>query len=134
MHPITILIMALNGLVSFKGFNDSSFFDRFKFQVKPIQQGDYKRLFTSGFLHVDANHLIFNLFTFYFFSDVIVQLLGPVALLITYTISLFLGSYFGLFIHKKEPYYSAVGASGAVTGVLYAAIYLMPEMRLGILF
>ena len=126
--------MALNGLVSFKGFNDSSFFDRFKFQVKPIQQGDYKRLFTSGFLHVDANHLIFNLFTFYFFSDVIVQLLGPVALLITYTISLFLGSYFGLFIHKKEPYYSAVGASGAVTGVLYAAIYLMPEMRLGILF
>ena len=134
MHPITILIMALNGLVSFKGFNDSSFFDRFKFQVKPIHQGDYKRLFTSGFLHVDANHLIFNLFTFYFFSDVIVQLLGPVALLITYTISLFLGSYFGLFIHKKEPYYSAVGASGAVTGVLYAAIYLMPEMRLGILF
>ena len=126
--------MALNGLVSFKGFNDSSFFDRFKFQVKLIQQGDYKRLFTSGFLHVDANHLIFNLFTFYFFSDVIVQLLGPVALLITYTISLFLGSYFGLFIHKKEPYYSAVGASGAVTGVLYAAIYLMPEMRLGILF
>ena len=64
----------------------------------------------------------------------IVQLLGPLALLITYTISLFLGSYFGLFIHKKEPYYSAVGASGAVTGVLYGAIYLMPEMRLGILF
>ena len=47
-----------------------------------MQQGDYKRLFTAGFLHVDVNHLIFNLFTFYFFSDVIVQLLGPVALVI----------------------------------------------------
>ncbi len=126
--------MALNGLVSFKGFNDTSFFDRYKFQIKSIQQGDYIRLFTAGFLHVDVNHLIFNLFTFYFFSDVIVQLLGPVALVIIYVVSLFFGSYFGLFIHKNEPYYSAVGASGAVTGVLYAAIYLMPEMRLGILF
>ena len=59
--------MALNGLVSFKGFNDASFFDRYKFHIKSIQQGDYKRLFTAGFLHVDVNHLIFNLFTFYFF-------------------------------------------------------------------
>lgn len=134
MHPVTILIMALNALVSFKGFKDPNFFDRYKFQVGPIQKGDYKRLFTSAFLHVDVNHLIFNLFTFYFFSEVIVQLLGPTALVISYTVSLFLGSYFGLFIHRKESFYSAVGASGAVTGVLYAAIYLMPEMRLGILF
>ena len=63
-----------------------------------------------------------------------VQLLGPLALLITYTISLFLGSYFGLFIHKKEPYYSAVGASGAVMGVIYASIMLNPGMNLYMFF
>lgn len=134
IHPLTLGIMIANGLVSYKGFQDPSFFDRYKFQITSIQRGDYKRLFTSAFLHVDLNHLIFNLFTFYFFSEVVIYSLGSTALLWVYFVSLLAGGYFGLFVHKKEPYYSAVGASGAVTGVLYAAIYLVPDMRLGFFF
>ena len=134
IHPLVIAIMAANGFISYKGFKDASFFERYKFQVGEILKGDHKRVFTSAFLHVDVNHLIFNLFTFYFFAEVIIWNLGPAALLWVYFVSLLAGSYFGLFVHKKEPYYSAVGASGAVTGVLYAAIFLMPEMRLGFFF
>ncbi|MEJ6624238.1 MAG: rhomboid family intramembrane serine protease [Flavobacteriaceae bacterium] len=134
IEPLTLFLMAANGFISYKGFQDPSFFDRYKFQVSELLKGDYKRLFTSAFLHVDINHLIFNLFTFYFFADVVIWKLGSIALLVVYLVSLMAGSYFGLFIHKKEPHYSAVGASGAVTGVLYAAIFLMPEMRLGIFF
>lgn len=134
IHPLTLGIMIANGLVSYKGFQDPTFFERYKFQVSSIQAGDYKRLLSSGFLHVDINHLIFNLFTFYFFSEVVIYSLGASALIWVYFVSLLVGSYFGLYIHKNEPYYSAVGASGAVTGVLYAAIYLMPDMRLGFFF
>ncbi|MCW1954047.1 MAG: rhomboid family intramembrane serine protease [Flavobacteriia bacterium] len=134
IHPLTLGIMITNGLVSYKGFQDPAFFERYKFQVSSIQAGDYKRLLSAGFLHVDINHLIFNLFTFYFFSEVVIYSLGASALVWVYFVSLLAGSYFGLFVHKKEPYYSAVGASGAVTGVLYAAIYLMPDMRLGFFF
>lgn len=89
---------------------------------------------TSGFLHVDLAHLFFNMFTLYFFADVVISWFGPGKFLILYFISLVAGSLLALFFHKKEPYYSAVGASGAVTGVLYAAILLEPGMRLGIMF
>jgi len=49
-------------------------------------------------------------------------------------VSLAAGSLLSMGFHKNEPYYSAVGASGAVTGILYAAILLEPQMRLGFIF
>ncbi|PCE63824.1 rhomboid family intramembrane serine protease [Sediminicola luteus] len=130
----TLAIIAINALVSIKGFNDSVFFDRYKFQVGPISSGQKDRMFTSGFLHVDVGHLFFNMFTLYFFAPVIIGHLGVLTFLIVYLISLVAGSLLSLLFHKNEPYYSAVGASGAVTGVLYAAILLQPDMRLGIMF
>jgi len=130
----TIAVMAANIIVSFKGFNDSSFFERYKFGIGPIKAGQKERMFTSGFLHVDISHLFMNMFTLYFFADVVIDYFGPAKFLLVYTISLTAGSLLALFFHKDEPYYSAVGASGAVTGVLYAAILLEPNMRLGIMF
>jgi len=104
LHIATIAIIVANVLVSLKGFNDTSFFERYKFSVGGIKTGQKERMLSSGFLHVDFSHLIFG------------------------------GSLLALFFHKDEPYYSAVGASGAVTGVLYAAILLQPNMTLGIMF
>lgn len=126
--------MAANVLVSLRGFNDSVFFDRYKFSIGAIQSGQRERTFTSGFLHVDISHLFFNMFTLYFFANVVINRFGSVKFLIIYFISLLAGSLLALFFHKDEPYYSAVGASGAVTGILYAAILLYPDMQLGIMF
>jgi len=126
--------MLINVLVSIKGFNDSNFFNRYKFSVGSILSGQKDRMFTSAFLHVDFPHLLFNLFTLYFFADVVIDWFGPIKFVIIYFMSLAAGSLLALFFHKNEPYYSAVGASGAVTGVLYAAILLQPQMRLGIMF
>lgn len=134
LHIATIAIIAANVLVSLKGFNDTSFFERYKFSIGPIQSGQKERMFTSGFLHVDFSHLLFNMLTLYFFANVVISWFGPGKFLLIYFISLIGGSLLALFFHKKEPYYSAVGASGAVTGILYAAILLQPEMRLGIMF
>jgi len=134
LHIATIVIIAANVLVSLKGFNDTTFFERYKFGIGPIQAGQKERMLTSGFLHVDFAHLFFNLFTLYFFADVVINGFGPAKFLIIYFISLLAGSLLALFFHKDEPYYSAVGASGAVTGVLYAAILLQPDMDLFLMF
>ena len=134
IHYATLAIMAANVLVSLKGFNDIIFFERYKFGVGAIKAGQKERMVTSGFLHVDMAHLFFNMFTLYFFADVVITWLGPVKFVGIYFISLLAGSLLALFFHKNEPHYSAVGASGAVTGILYAAILLQPDMRLGLMF
>ncbi|MCK0159660.1 rhomboid family intramembrane serine protease [Allomuricauda sp. F6463D] len=134
LHIATIAIMAANVLVSLRGFNNMAFFDRYKFSINAIQAGQRERMVTSGFLHVDISHLFLNMFTLYFFSDVVISWFGPAKFLIIYFVSLIAGSLLALFFHKDEPFYSAVGASGAVMGVLYAAILLNPDMRLGIMF
>ena len=134
IHLATIGIIAANVLVSLRGFNEQSFFERYKFGVGPIRAGQRERMLTSGFLHVDFSHLFLNMLTLYFFADVVINWFGPSKFLIIYFISLIAGSLLALFFHKDEPYYSAVGASGAVTGILYAAILLQPDMDLFIMF
>ena len=131
---VTLLIIGANVLISFKGFNDGGFFERYKFGIGPIQAGQKERMLTSGFLHVDISHLLFNMITLYFFADVVIGGFGAVTFLIIYFVSLLAGSLLALFFHKNEPYYSAVGASGAVTGILYAAILLNPGMDLYLYF
>ncbi|MCL8007621.1 rhomboid family intramembrane serine protease [Gelidibacter japonicus] len=131
---VTIVVIAANVIISFKGFSDRGFFERYKFNVGGIRRGEKIRVFSSGFLHVDTMHLFFNMFTLYFFAPVVIAYLGTVHFLIIYIASLILGNLLSLYFHKDEYHYSAVGASGAVTGVLYSAILLEPSMQLGIMF
>ncbi|MDN6280774.1 MAG: rhomboid family intramembrane serine protease [Psychroflexus sp.] len=130
----TILIIAANVLMSFKGFKDISFFDRYKFQISGLLSGEKIRMLSAGFLHVDTTHLFVNMLTLYFFADTVVAYVGQLGFLLIYFGSLLLGNLLSFLFHKKEPYYTAVGASGAVIGVLYAAILLQPDMMLGLFF
>ena len=131
---VTIIVIVANAIISFKGFNDFGFFERYKFNVGGIRRGEKIRMFSAGFLHVDMTHLFFNMFTLYFFAPVVIFHLGTLNFLIIYIASLILGNLLSLYFHKNEYHYSAVGASGAVTGVLYSAILLQPNMQLGFLF
>lgn len=131
---VTIVIIAANALISFKGFSDFGFFERYKFNVGGIKRNEQIRLFSSGFLHVDTTHLLFNMITLYFFANVVIAYLGSVNFIIIYIASLLLGNLLSLYFHKDEYYYSAVGASGAVTGILYSAILLEPDMSLYMFF
>ena len=134
INPSVLLIIIANLAISFKGFGDRAFFEKFKFQIRPIIKGQKIRLLMSGFLHVDQSHLFFNMLTLYFFADPVIQFIGVPKFLAVYFGSLLTGSLFALNFHRKEPYYSAVGASGAVMGVLYAAIMLNPGMNLYMFF
>lgn len=91
-------------------------------------------MLSSGFLHVDPSHLLFNMITLYFFADPVIRYIGVAKFLVLYFGALLAGSLFALNFHRKEPYYSAVGASGAVMGVVYAAIMLNPGMNLYLFF
>lgn len=131
---ITIIVIAVNVIVSFKGFKDVGFFEKYKFNVADIKGGAKYQILTSGFLHVDTSHLFVNMLTLYFFSNVVLYDLGPLGFLVVYLASLIVGNLLSYFFHKNDDRYTAVGASGAVMGILYSAILLRPDMMLGLFF
>ena len=134
LNLVTIIIIAANIIVSYKGFKDPYFFEKYKFNVGDIKRGAKYQIFTSGFLHVDTSHLFVNMLTLYFFANVVLYDLGSVGFIIVYLASLIIGNFLSYFFHKDENTYSAVGASGAVMGILYSALLLRPDMMLGLFF
>lgn len=131
---VTAIIIAANVLISMKGFNDRAFFEKYKFNIAGIRNGQHIRMFSSAFLHGDFSHLLFNMLTLYFFAGVVVMQIGVTKFVILYLVSLLAGNLLSFFFHKDNPHYSAIGASGAVMGVLYSAILFYPDMSLFLFF
>ncbi|MBS7231192.1 rhomboid family intramembrane serine protease [Flavobacterium psychroterrae] len=134
MNTILIGIILANAVISYKGFNDLAFFRKYEFHVGSIRSGEQIRMISSGFLHADMMHLVFNMLTLWFFAPVVIQWMGPISFVLIYFGSLIFGSLLTMLFHKNDYSYRAVGASGAVTGILYSAILLQPDMMLGIFF
>ena len=134
MEIALIAIIAVNALISFKAFDDQYFFRKYEFHIGSIRSGENFRMLSSAFLHVDIAHLAFNMITLYFFAPVVTVFLGAPVFLLVYFGSLICGSLLTLQFHKNDYSYRAVGASGAVTGVLYSAILLNPDMNLYFFF
>jgi membrane associated rhomboid family serine protease len=134
MSIALIVIIAANALISFKAFEDQFFFRKYEFHIGSIRSGEHLRMITSAFLHVDIAHLAFNMLTLYFFAPTVIAFLGVPSFLMVYFGSLLCGSLLTLQFHKDEYHYRAVGASGAVTGILYSAILLRPDMNLFLFF
>lgn len=124
----TILIAIIIGtiLFSFKGFNDQSFFRKFEFHIGSIKAGDQIRMITCAFLHADFGHLFFNMFSLFMFAPSVIEYFGSSAFFLIYIGSLVSGSLLTLFMHKNEYHYRAIGASGAVMGIIYSAILIDP--------
>ena len=126
---ITFLIVIANFIISYNGFNNRRFYSRLVFQVEKILvYKDYKRLITSGFLHVSWLHLLFNMFTLYAFGSSLEESLGPWQYLLLYFAALIGGNLLSLFIHRNHAGYRSVGASGAIAGVMFGAIAIYPGL------
>lgn len=134
LDTITIVLIAANVIISYKGFKDFGFFEKYKFNIGSLRRGEKIRMLSAGFLHVDMQHLLFNMITLYFFSNLVIFYLGTLGFLTVYLGSLLIGNFLSYNFHKNEYHYSAVGASGAVSGVIYAAILLRPDMSLYMFF
>lgn len=134
MNLILIGIIIANVLISYKGFSDLMFFRKYEFHVGSIRSGEQVRMVSSGFLHVDMMHLAFNMLTLWFFAPTVIGYLGNFSFILVYFGSLIFGSLLTMVFHKNDYSYRAVGASGAVTGVLYSAILLKPNSTIGLYF
>jgi membrane associated rhomboid family serine protease len=127
------VIIVVTVFVSYKGFTNNRFFEDYEFEVDRILvDRQYRRLVTSGFLHINWLHLILNMFGLFIFSRVVGAELGGLNFLIIYFASLIGGDLLSLFIHRNHGTYSSVGASGAVFGVMFASVALFPQMRIAI--
>ncbi|MET3037720.1 rhomboid family intramembrane serine protease [Chryseobacterium sp. NRRL B-14859] len=123
-----LIIIAVTCIFSYRGFNDIALFEKYKFNVGAIEnRKEYIRLISSAFLHADFMHLFFNMLSLYFFQGVVTMFFGNIGFLIIYFGSMILGNLFSLLIYKKQPWYSAIGASGAVSGIIFASIAMAPN-------
>ncbi|HLV24320.1 MAG TPA: rhomboid family intramembrane serine protease [Moheibacter sp.] len=145
MALITIVLIAATVIFSLRAFNNYALFDRFKFQPQAITQGkQYDRLLTSGFLHVDMTHLLFNMLTLFFFANVVIGFFarlmgndvatGSVLFAVLYLLAIIGGNLLALFFQRNNQVYSAVGASGGVSGILFASIVVYPDLELYLFF
>jgi membrane associated rhomboid family serine protease len=106
-----------------------AFFRRYDFHIGSIRAGEQIRMLSSGFLHADIAHLAFNMITLYFFAPIVILKLGTFGFLLAYIGSLIFGSLLTFVFHKNDYHYRAIGASGAVTGIIYSAILFAPNMQ-----
>lgn len=128
---IGLALITINCIVSFLGIQNESIREKYCFEVdKILIQKDYKRIITSGFFHVSWMHLIFNMFSLYFFSDLLEAAVGHWIFLLIYMMSLVGGNLLALFIHKNNGNYRAIGASGAVSGIIFSSIALFPGLEI----
>ena len=130
MNILVIIIIGITALISYKGFNDYDFFRKYEFHIGRIRAGEQIRMITSGFLHLDFKHLLFNMFTLYFFAPIVVDYLGDIYFLYIYFGSMVAGSLLTFYMHKNDYSYRAIGASGAVTGIIYSSILLYPNLNI----
>lgn len=90
----------------------------------------YETIVSSGFVHADLGHLLFNMFTFYFFAFSMEQTIGTFRFVLLYAIGLVLSHSCSYFKHREDPGYASLGASGAISAVLFAYIVYYPTATL----
>ncbi|RYY45534.1 MAG: rhomboid family intramembrane serine protease [Chitinophagaceae bacterium] len=131
--PITILLIAANVIFSFIGFSNSQLIDKaIGWPYYSKRDNQYYRFISSGFLHADWMHLIFNMFTLYFFGSnlelylKVFNLGGGLAYLALYFLGLIVADIPSYLKHNNDPKYRSLGASGAVSAVVFAVIVFSP--------
>jgi len=126
-YPATLTLIAINVAASVFGWSNPQFQAANMFHVGPIRQNrEYHRMLTSGFLHVGVFHLLINMFVLFQFGATIEYSVGTTNFLIIYFASLVGGSLWAYLENFRNPDYRAVGASGAVSGVLLAYCLFWP--------
>lgn len=139
---ITYVIMAITALVSYKAFQDGSLKWRFMFNAYEIKRKkEWYRFFSHGLIHADWVHLGLNIYVLYLFGGTVETsfvaqfglVKGIVNYLLLYIGGLAVSSFYSYAKHQDNTHYNALGASGAVSAVVFASIALFPMKELGII-
>lgn len=136
-HTITIILITV--IISLIGFSNRQVLDRFIFWPPAIQQkAQYDRFITHGFIHADGMHLLFNMFTLFFFGSIIEsfyrQYLYDLGFVLFYLGGLIFAILPSYLKHKNDTHWASLGASGAVSAVLFAYILFQPWKLIFVFF
>lgn len=139
---ITITIIILTILLSIKAFKDDNLMDKLIFNPQKIKSGEWFRLFAYGGIHADYPHLIFNMFTLYFFGMEVERIcklalgsnFGSICFIVLYISSLAISILPTYFKQKNNRTYRGLGASGAVSAIVFAYVLVNPMNFMGIMF
>ncbi len=138
-YPITFLLIAVNAIFSIIGFsNNTVMANAIGWPYYEKRNKQYYRMITSGFLHADWMHLIFNMLTLYFFGRNIEVIFsaagigGNISYLIMYFAALVVADLPSYIKHQDDENYRSLGASGAVSAVVFASIIFSPWGQIGV--
>ena len=139
---ITFLIIGITSVFSIAAFGNYTMMDKFIFRPTEAGRGQWYRFFTYGVLHADYTHLIFNMFTLYFFGGDIERAFkatfggqtGVFYYLLLYVTALPVSILPTYLKQKNNNSYRGVGASGAVSAIIFAYILINPMNFMGVLF
>jgi membrane associated rhomboid family serine protease len=126
---IATLATSLIGLFAAPKLIDRSLFRPYWF----LRRRQYDTVVLSGFVHADLAHLIFNMVTFYFFGFLLERAIGSTHFLVLYFVGLLVSHIGTYFKQQNNPEYACLGASGAISAVLFAAIVFFPDQSLFII-
>ena len=133
--PVTAALLIINVLVSFHALMiDNTVLERFSFRPTHVAKGEWYRLLTGGFLHAGVTHLLFNMVTLFFFGPVLEVVLGSVRFALVYFGAELAAHALTYWRHREDHGYAAVGASGAISGVIFAFCLFAPLEKIYILF
>ncbi|HXB94975.1 MAG TPA: rhomboid family intramembrane serine protease [Puia sp.] len=137
MTSFTVVIIAVTSLISFLAFNNHKLMDTLIFWPPAVHmRHQYYRFITCGLIHADFIHLLFNMFTLYFFGKALeTYYMGELGLKHYYFLILYISALIAAniptYLKRKDDYnYRSLGASGAVCAVLFATILIHPWDRL----
>lgn len=140
MFTITLVILLLTCVISFTAFSNEKITNELIFYPTAVtNHNQWYRFITCGFIHADIMHLAFNMYTFYLFGNMVERAFGEIfgdagkaLYIIMYIASLVVCLLPTYLKHKDDYHYRSLGASGAVSAVIFAGIFLYPTMGLGI--
>src|SRR5215831_12109205 len=140
---ITLIIIIITCLVSISAFSSEKIMNDLIFYPPAVTHNrQWYRFFTCGFIHADFGHLLFNMYSFYLFGEAVENSFthnlfyekGKILYLVLYLSSLFFCLLPTYFKHRNDPNYRSLGASGAVSAVIFTFIVLDPLRSIGFLF
>jgi membrane associated rhomboid family serine protease len=137
--PVTLVLIAVTVLVSWLAFDRHRLLDRLILWPPAIDRArQYERLLTHGFIHADWQHLLFNMITLYFFGGLVERLFVPyigVTGFVLFYLSAILVAILPTYLrHRHDSHYRSLGASGAVSAVLFAFILVQPWALIFVFF
>ena len=138
MH-ITLIITIITVAISILAMYNEPLMDKLIFNPYTVQRkNEWYRFISSGFIHADFMHLAFNMFSFYMFSDYVEQFFsmifgaqGLALYIILYISSLAICLIPTFLKHKHQYKYNSLGASGAVSAIVFVGIFLQPTIQIG---